>query len=167
MQDDQEEFETKSKSQVKRELHALQDIGEQLTRLNNSQLARFDLPEAVLSAILDCQSISSYGARKRQLKYIGKLLRDVDMDDAIQRLNLLTQHKAQDAQALHKLENWRERLINEGDAALSELLTEYPEIDRQHLRQLLRSIDKETKQNQPPKSYRKLFQYLKEQLTSN
>jgi ribosome-associated protein len=167
MQDDQEEFETKSKSQVKRELHALQDIGEQLTRLNNSQLARFDLPEAVLSAIFDCQSISSYGARKRQLKYIGKLLRDVDMDDAIQRLNLLTQHKAQDAQALHKLENWRERLINEGDAALSELLTEYPEIDRQHLRQLLRSIDKETKQNQPPKSYRKLFQYLKEQLTSN
>ena len=167
MQDDQEEFETKSKSQVKRELHALQDIGEQLTRLNNSQLVRFDLPEAVLSAIFDCQSISSYGARKRQLKYIGKLLRDVDMDDAIQRLNLLTQHKAQDAQALHKLENWRERLINEGDAALSELLTEYPEIDRQHLRQLLRSIDKETKQNQPPKSYRKLFQYLKEQLTSN
>lgn len=166
MHDESDEIELKSKSQVKRELHALQDLGEQLTQLNNSQLARLDLPEEVLAAIADCQNINAHGARKRQLKFIGKLLRDVDVETAVQQLDLLRQHKQQDAKELHKLENWRERLIHDGDAALSALLTEFPNIDSQHVRQLLRSIDKETKQNQPPRSYRKLFQYLKEQLVN-
>jgi ribosome-associated protein len=164
MHDDSEEFDVKSKSQVKRELIALQDFGEQLTKLNETQLAKLELPEDIVAAIQDFQTINSHGARKRQLKFIGKLLRDVDIDDAGQRLDLITQHKQQDTLVLHKIEKWREQLIHDGDNALSELLATCPDIDRQHIRQLLRSINKETRENKPPKSYRKLFQYLKEHL---
>jgi len=158
MSDDLEE---KSKSQVKREFLALQDLAHELSQLNETRLRKLQLPDKVLRGIADYQSIKAYGAKKRQLKYLGKLLRDVELDDAQLQLDVLEEQRRSETTALHKLEQWRERLIDD-DNTLNALIEEYPNIDRQHIRQLLRGVQQERANNKPPKNYRKLFQYLKE-----
>lgn len=159
--DDSEEIEYVSKSQLKRESHARQALGEELVKLNSEQLAKFQLPEQLLEAIQMAQNIKKHGAKKRQLQYIGRLMRDIEVEPIQQILDNIKGISAQAIAQQHKIEQWRDRLINEGDEALQTLLSEFPHVDRQRIRQLLRNIQKETEGNKPPKSYRELYKYLR------
>lgn len=152
----------KSKSQVKREMHALFDLGGELVKLPKEQFDKISLPDTLHDAIVEARRIHQHGAHKRQLQFIGKLMRNVDAEQIREQLDTLAGQSKQAASALHHLERWRDSLLNEGDAALERLLTEYPSADRQYLRQLIRNAQKEKQDNKPPKSARALFKYLRD-----
>jgi len=161
-EENEEEIEYISKSQMKREMLALQELGEKLVALSTDQVTQLDLPSELLTAVTQAQTIKKHGAKKRQLQFIGKLMRNVDAEQIQQQLDNITQHSAQSINQLHKIEKWRDQLIEKGDEALSEFLTEYPDADRQQLRALVRSATQERKNNKPPKFYRKIFQFIKQ-----
>ena len=152
----------KSKSQLKREMTALQDVGEELVGLTASQLAQFDLPENLHDAIVAARNIGQRGARKRQLQYIGKLMREIDAEPILKALEVIKNPGREAAEQLHRVERWRDRLLAQGDAALQELLVKYPGIDRPHLRQLIRKAEAEKAAEQTPRAARLLFEYLRE-----
>jgi ribosome-associated protein len=162
-----EDDEEKSKSQIKREMHALLALGTELVNLPKEQFAKIELPENVYDAILEARRIQQHGAHKRQLQYIGKLMRSVDAAHIREQIDTLEGHSKQAANALHHIERWRDRLLDEGDAALELLLEEYPLADRQYLRQSIRNAKKEILANKPPKTARGLFKYLRELLGEN
>ncbi|NVJ68405.1 MAG: DUF615 domain-containing protein [Gammaproteobacteria bacterium] len=169
MSSDPEQFDTdeyQSKSEQKREIQEITRIGERLLQIPVHTLEQYPLSETSLKAILDGKKISSPIGRKRQIKYIGKLLRKEDIEAINQKLQLLDHEKIVANKKFHALENWRDRLIEEGDPALAELMQQAEHLDRQHLRQLIRNAQNEFKRNKPPKSKRLIFQYLKEQLES-
>jgi len=153
-----------SKSQMKRDMLALQALGEKLVALNPDQVRQLDLPDALLSAILQAQTIKKHGAKRRQLQYIGRLMRDVDAENVQQQLDNLTHHSAQAINQLHKIEKWRDQLLEKGDEALTEFLAEFPAADHQQLRTLVRNALQERHNNKPPKFYRKIFQFIKQQI---
>jgi ribosome-associated protein len=160
--DQEEEGQGKSKSQLKREMHALQVLGEALVELSAEQFAKIQLPEDLHEAILAARKIHQRGARKRQLQYIGKLMREVDAEPIQQQLDRLTGQSQEAALLLHRIERWRDELLTQGDEKLEALIEEYPQADRQHLRQLLRSAKKEAEENKAPKAARSLFRYLRD-----
>lgn len=160
--EEQQEEHYVSKSQRKRDMLALQELGEHLVKLKPEQLAKVPLPEDLEQAILEAQRIKSRSAHKRQLQFIGRIMRDIDAEPIQQAMETLEARSAQAAARLHLLEQWRERLIEEGDAALGELLAEHPHADRQHLRQLIRKAKKEHTQSGPHTHARALFRYLRE-----
>ena len=151
-----------SKTQRKRECDALQALGEQLITLKPDELRRFDLPDSLFDAIEAAHKINKHGALKRQKQYIGRLMRDVDADMVANQLADI-RHK-DDLHNAHfkRLEKWRDRIVEEGDQAINDLVNDYPEADRQHLRQLYRNIVTEQKKNKPPVSARQLFKYIRE-----
>jgi ribosome-associated protein len=151
-----------SKSQMKREMLALQALGEELVKLPNDQFNKMELPDDLRNAILEARRIHQRGAHKRQLQYIGRLMRDIDAEPIQEQLDTLRGHSQRAAQELHHLERWRDRLLHEGDAALEELLQQYPDADRQNLRQLQRNAHKEALANKPPRAARAMFRYLRE-----
>ncbi len=160
--DEFEDEEGKSKTKIKQEMHELQTLGEELTKLPPGKLDSMELPDDLRQAIADYQRFTARGAMKRQLQYIGKVMRNIDPEPILQALDKLQSKDRQQTAHLHRLEKWRERLLNDGDKALSELLNEAPEADRQHLRQMIRNAQREAQQNKPPKNSRAIFQYLKE-----
>ncbi|OOZ17609.1 hypothetical protein BOW28_05400 [Solemya velum gill symbiont] len=162
---DEEGVEVKSKSQVKRELLALKDLGADLVTLSTSQLTRLLLPEHLFTAVKSAQTMKK-GALKRQLQYIGKLLRKEDADQIISNLESMRQPHKEEVAHLHQLEAWRDALIDGDEELLQEIITSHAQVDRQHLRQLIRQAGKEKEKEQSPKSARLLFQYLKS-LTEN
>jgi ribosome-associated protein len=149
-----------SKSQRKRESLALQDLGEALLELSQEQVSELDLPERLLDAVLAAKAISKFGARKRQLQYIGRLMRGVDGEAIAARLESWKGHSRKMTTHLHLLERWRARLL-EDEAALTELSESYPGCDTQKLRQLLRNVRREHDEGKPTRSYRALFQELR------
>lgn len=150
-----------SKSQRKRDAEAAQQLGKNLLNLSVNDLASIELPESLGKALDDARRIKQNSALKRQLQYIGKLMRSVDIEPIQAQYLKLTNHYGQDVKKFHQLEKWRDRLLTEGDKALEDLIHEMPDTDRQHLRQLIRQSAKETKLNKPPKSAREIFKYLK------
>ncbi|MBE0510843.1 MAG: ribosome-associated protein [Gammaproteobacteria bacterium] len=151
-----------SKSQLKRESEALQVLGEALVALPDSKLARIPMPERLADAVAEARRIHAHGGRKRQLQYIGKIMRSIEAEPIQQALDALENEGARQNARFHRLEQWRDRLIAEGDGLIGELLEEYPQADRQHLRQLIRNAQREQAKNQVPKSARELFRYLRE-----
>ena len=164
MNNDRDPETTKSKSQVKREMLALQELGEALVKLSSAELARIEMPDELREAVATAQKIRQRGAHKRQLQFIGRLMRQVDPHPIQTSLDQLLNRDRLSVARQHRIERWRERLIDEGDAALAELLREFPSLDRQHLRQLLRNAQKEQQRNKPPRAARELFRYLRETL---
>jgi ribosome-associated protein len=162
---DSGEDELKSKTQIKKELLALVDLGEELVKLGKSALQKMPLDSELRDAVDTARDMhrkkSSY---KRQLQFIGKLLRSRDtapIEDALENL------KGQQLQArahFHMLEQLRDKLVQDGDKALQDLLEEHSHLDRQRLRQWIRQAQKEREANKPPKAYREIFQYLKDEL---
>ena len=150
-----------SKSQRKRDASAAQQLGKDILNLSQEAQNSIDLPDGLRNALDDARRIKKNSALKRQLQYIGKLMRHIDVEPIHEQYLKLTNHYDQDIKALHQLEKWRDRLLTEGDKALEELLNEAPTADRQHLRQLVRQSAKETKLKKPPKSAREIFKYLK------
>jgi len=151
---------TISKTQRKRTSLALQDLGKELTRLTAEQLAELELPERLLDAVLAAQRISKFGALRRQLQYIGRLMHDVEADAIAARLRTW-QGVSREANAyLHRLERWRTRLLQD-ETALELLAQSYPDCDTQRLRQLVRSAQREALERKPPRSSRALLQELR------
>lgn len=159
--DEQEEIIWVSKSEIKRDAEALKKLGAKLVDLTKIQLEKIPLDETLLDAIELAQR-SQKEARRRQLQYIGKLLRNIDAEPIQEALDKLENKHNQQQAMLHKLELLRDELIAKGDDALADLFDSHPQADRQHLRNLIRSAQKEKEQNKPPKAYREIFQYLKE-----
>jgi ribosome-associated protein len=152
-----------SKTKLKQQMHDLQEIGEVLVELPKDKLKQLDLPEMLLEAVMEARRITAHGGRRRQLQYIGKLMRSVDAEPIRAKLDEWNGNHAAETAVLHRLENWRTRLI-EDDAALSDLLAQYPGFDVQHLRTLIRNSRKEHQLGKPPKSSRELFRLLREGL---
>lgn len=155
-------FEEKSKSQIKREMHALVDLGKKLTTLKQDQLALLPLTDMLRKALSDASKHKSNIANKRHMQYIGKLLRDQDIDFIQSFLEQIDSSSREYNERFHALEQWRDKLVTEGDNALAELLTQYPTADRQHLRQLIRLAQQEAAQDKPPAAARKIFKYIRE-----
>jgi len=152
-----------SKTKIKQQMHDLQDIGEQLVALSKDQLKEVDIPETLRDAILEAKRITKFGAVKRQMQYIGRLMRDVDAAPIIAKLDVWGGKSHQHIAYLHRVERWRDRLL-EDEKALTELLADHPDADAQRLRTLIRNAHKEKELNKPPKSYREIFQVLREML---
>ena len=150
-----------NKTQIKKDMAALFALAEKLSHLSLAQLQTLELPEPILKGILQVASMPLTGARKRLLKYITGQLHKIDVTPMMDKLAKLENKSAHAAREHHQVERWRDRLLKEGDEALSELLEEFPEADRQHLRQLLRNAQKELSAGKPPKSSRLLYRYLK------
>ena len=157
--DDTEEI---SKSQRKRELHALKELGLKLLDFSDDSLRQLDLPEKLLEALLTAKKITSNVARKRQLSYVGKLMKEID-PAPIQAVVQAREHQhLTSTREFHLLENLREQLLLEGDVALPAVLSHFPRADRQHLRKLVRQARSEQSNGQPPGASRRLFRYLRE-----
>lgn len=151
-----------SKSQLKRDATALQELGEELVKLREAQLKKIPLPDSLREAVDAARRITSHGAHKRQLQYVGRLMRNVDAAPIYQALEAVKGTGREAAAHFQRLERWRERLINDSDTALGELLDEYPQTDSQHLRQLVRNARREQEQGSPKGAGRALFRYLRE-----
>ncbi len=152
----------KSKSQRKREVEALQTLGERLVQLKPAELDKIPLSEALREAIDEAKRVTSRSALRRQRQYIGRLMRDADSQAIETAFNKLDQHHAHHTAAFHMLEAWRTRLVEQGDSALVALSDAYPSADQIRLRQLIRDARKEHANGHPPKAYRALFRYLRE-----
>lgn len=161
--DQQEEI---SKTRLKQQMHALQELGELLVELPKDKLQQLDLPENLRDAVLQARKITAHGGRRRQLQYIGKLMRSVDPEPIQTRIDQWNGNHAEETALLHRLENWRQRLLDD-DAALAEFLTQHPGFDVQPLRTLIRNARREAQQQKPPKSSRELFRLLRETLSSS
>ncbi|NIO40009.1 MAG: DUF615 domain-containing protein [Burkholderiales bacterium] len=149
-----------SKSQRKREMHALQTLGETLVELPDEQLARLVLPETLYDAIMQARGISQRGALRRQLQYIGRLMRDVDASRIRDQLQSVQSGTEQDIAIMHRTERWRERLLGD-EQALAEFVAAYPGTDVQQLRTLLRNAMREAAAERPPRAYRELFRHIR------
>ena len=149
-----------SKSQLKREMTALQDIGTELAELSRERLARIEMPERLREAILDVQRITKHEARRRQMQFIGKLMRDVDPAPLREALDEVRGISAAANARQHRLERLRTQLM-EDEAAFAELARDYPAADIQQLRQLRSNALKEAQQGKPPRAYRELFRELR------
>ncbi len=152
----------KSKTQVKRELQALQDLGERLTTLKPETIDRLPLSDALRKALADAPKHKAHIARKRHIQYIGKLMRGQDIEAIVALVDQLDASTRQYNERFHALERWRDRLLADGDSAVDAFVSDYPDGDRQHLRGLIRQAQHEAARNQPPAAARKLFKYIRD-----
>ena len=142
-------------------MHELQALGVALAELSESQLREMRLGEDLLEAVLEAKRIRSHEAKRRQMQYIGRLMREVDPAPIRSRLAELEGSSAQASARHRRLETWRERLLGD-DEALTAFAAEHPGADLQALRTLIRNARKEQKESKPPRAYRELFRVLKE-----
>ncbi len=164
--DEFDEDSKKSKSQLKREMTALQDMGATLVQLSDRDLQRVPLDADLKAEILQARAIQQREGRRRQLQYIGKLMRNTDCTGIEAALQRMADGNRAEAREFHALEELREQLIADNDGALKSALQSYPHADRQHLRQLVRNAQQELAADKPPASARKLFRYLRELATN-
>ena len=162
-----EEHGVVSKTRRKAEMHALQDLGVALVELEprhfEAMLHEIELPDRLREAIVDARAITAHGGRKRQLQYIGKLMREVDPEPITHWLDRLAHGRQQDAARLHSVERWRDRLLADADP-LDALMAELPTLDRPRLRALIAKARDERTRGAAPHAYRDLFRALKEAL---
>jgi ribosome-associated protein len=151
-----------SKSQVKRECDALQKLGEQLLQLKPSELEKITLPEKLAAAVHEGRRLQARGALKRQRQYIGKLMREVDSENIKKQLSLIQHQHDYNIARAKQTERWRDRLLSGDNQVVTELIDAYPDIDRQHINQLVRLSKREQEAGKPPAAARKLYKYLHE-----
>jgi ribosome-associated protein len=150
-----------SKSQKKRDMHALQEMGEELVALAPARLERIEMPEDLRSAIREVQRLTKHEARRRQMQYIGRLMRDVDPTPIREALDAVNGASAIETARQHRLERLRERLL-EDETVLTEIGAAHPGADLTRLRQLRRGALHEHEAGKPPKNFRELFRLLRE-----
>jgi ribosome-associated protein len=162
-QTDDEEIILVSKSQMKRDMLALQALGEAIVKLSDGQFATIPLEDKTLAeAIHTARRIKHREGLRRQMQYIGKLMRKVDTGNIASAYQKLLNGRKEEAHKFHQLEQWRDSLIEGGPRATEQVMTKFPNADRQHLRQLISQAGKEKKLNKAPANARKLFRYLRE-----
>ena len=160
-EEEDEEIIWVSKSEIKRDAEELKRLGAELVDLGKNSLDKIPLDERLRTEIELAQRIKKEG-RRRQLQLIGKLLRSIDVEPIRVALDKLKNRHNQQVALFHKLEMLRDRLIEQGDEAMGDVIALYPEADRQQLRSMIRNAQKEKTGNKPPKSARQIFQYLRE-----
>jgi ribosome-associated protein len=148
-----------SKTQRKTEMNALQALGEALLNVGPGRRAELDLPERLIDALDAAERITRREARRRQLQFIGRLMRDIDAAPIRTRLAQWADAPNAEKARLHALERWRERLLAEDDA-LDRLCAERPAADRARLVALVDAVHAERARGQPPRAYRELFRAL-------
>ena len=154
--------EAPSKSRRKRDMLELQKLGEELLAFSDAALREMGLPEPLFEAIESARRIKAHGGRRRQLQYIGKLMRTLDTVPIRAAIASRQQQETTHTRAFHRLEGLREALIDDADAALAGVLEDYPAADRQQLRRLARQARTERENHQPPRAARALFRYLRD-----
>lgn len=158
-----EEFSGPSKSAVKRQMTALQELGESLTKLSKKQLANVPIDdERLIEAVLETHRISSKNARKRHMQFIGKLMREVDSDAISAAMEAMYRHKQESDYKFHGLEILRDKILEQGPSGIEQVVERWPNADRQQLRQLILQHQREIKNSKPPAASRKLFKYLRQ-----
>ncbi len=149
-----------SRSVDKRAAEAAQVLGERLIALRIEQLGEMDLPEALYEALMLAKRLTSNEALRRHRQYIGKLMRQIELEPIEAKLAEWDLSRSTEIARFHQLEIWRDRLL-EDDNVLGELKREYPSLDMQHVRTLVRNARKQKEKGLTPKSSRVLFKYLK------
>jgi len=149
-----------SKTQRKKAVHELQALGEELAELSEDRLAAIELPERLRDAVTEARSITAHEARRRQMQYIGKIMRKVDAAPIRAALDVWRTQSDGHTVAHKRIERWREQLLSD-ETALAELQRVYPRADIQQLGRLIRGTAHERETNQPPRSYRELYQALR------
>jgi ribosome-associated protein len=150
-----------SRSQLKREDNALLELSKELAKLSTLQIQQLPLSEQIIDALQDVVDMPPRSARKRQIKFIGSLMRKIDVTPVKEHLARLKNQSAHATRELHQLEQWRQRLLSDDKQALTDLLNQYPDADSQQLRQLIRNAIKEQMAEKPPKASRQLFRNLR------
>jgi ribosome-associated protein len=162
---------TISKSQRKRDMQALQELGEELVTLARERLKQLNLPDALYDAILETQRIKAHEGRRRQLQYVGRLMRDVDAEPIAAQLEQWKQPGRAQARLHQQAEQWRAQLLSEGNApeALEALCAQFPraQTDKARLNELVQQSRWESEQGKPPKAARALFRLLSDLLHTN
>ncbi|NUS61378.1 MAG: DUF615 domain-containing protein [Lysobacter sp.] len=159
------EFLSPSRSEQRRAALDVLELGAKLSELSDAQLAKLPIPENLMPHILETRRITSHIAHKRQLQFLAKQMRREDEEtlDAIRdALDEKGEAARKEVAQMHRVEAWRDRLLDDGDDALAAFIDEFPSADRQHLRQLVRNAGEEKKRNKPPRAYREIFHVIKE-----
>lgn len=151
-----------SKSQLKREMHALQALGERIIAMSPAERARFPLSEDMLAAVEETGRIRSHEGRRRHMQYVGKVMRREDLTAIQAVFDEIEQEERRRDLAFHRLEKWRDRLIDEDDSAVEAFIAEHPDADRQALRQLIRNAKSERERGKPPTNARRLFKLIRD-----
>ncbi len=152
-----------SKSQRKRDMHALQSLGQALSELSPERIRALELPDSLEQALLEIRSLRAHGAIRRQMQYIGRLMRTVDPAPLQDYLERLAGTSRAATATLHQTERWRERML-EDITVVDEFAAAYPEADRQQLRQLVQGAQRERATDKPPRPFRAVFRALSRRL---
>lgn len=155
------EDEGPSKSELKRQMTYLQELGEQLLKLNEKQLANFPLTEKLRNGLQETRNIKKREALRRHKQFLGKVMRDEDQAGIENALKKITIQNQQEKQLFHKLEQLRDKLVDSGIDAIDIVVAEFPNTDRQQLRQLVRQIKSDTPEKKLLELRRKIFRFLK------
>lgn len=150
-----------SKTRLKAIADEQQAIGKKLVELPKDKLNKLNLPESLLDAVLEARRLTANGAIRRQLQYIGRLMREIDITPIEDQLHRWEGKHTEENAYFHQLENWRTRLL-QNSQAVADFIAIYPATDSQQLRTLIRNAQKEMAANKPPKSSRELFKLLRE-----
>jgi ribosome-associated protein len=153
--------EKKSRTQMKREMAALQKLGERLVGLTPDQLKKIDLEPELEEAVDLARTLTKHGAIKRQMQYIGALMRQVDANPIQSALERIDRGDSDDTLTHKQTEKWRDRLLSGDEALVERIVKRFPSIDKQRFDQLVESARNEKESGRPPKSARLLFRYLK------
>ncbi|GAB7563641.1 ribosome biogenesis factor YjgA [Methylobacillus methanolivorans] len=149
-----------SKTKRKAEADAQQAIGVTLVGLPKDKLAKLELPETLLDAVNEAKRINSNGALRRQMQYLGRLMRDIDTAPIVDQLQRWEGSHNEENARFHRLEQWRSRLL-EDESALAEFINEHPNTEAQQIRNLIRNARREHAAGKPPKSSRELFKLIR------
>ena len=163
------EFYSPSRTRQRIEALEIRSLAEKLVALPAAQLARLPIPEELMPHIVETQRITSHIAHKRQLQFLAKQMRREE-DEVLEAIRDAMDEGGEAARRetalLHQAEQWRDRLLADGDDALAALLEEFPTANRQKLRQLVRNATDERAKNKPPRAFRDLFREVRELLSS-
>ena len=160
-------MEDKSKSEKKREVTALQDLGKRLLELPEAQVQGLGIPQELHDALVLARTLKSHSALRRQMQFIGVLMRRTDTGPIRQAIDNMDKGQKHKARAFQQLERMRDSLVEGDDTVIEEVSSRFPDADIQKLRQFVRNARKERKENQPPKHSRALFRYLRELSAKN
>lgn len=152
----------KSKTQKKKEATSLQDLGKRLVDLSDEQLKGINLPEEIYDAVSSAKTIKSHGAHRRQMQYIGALMRKIDPGPVQEALDSIEQGYYKSSLSFKEIEDWRDELIAGNKPLIDEILAKCPDADRKQLERLVQQAISEKEHNNPPGASRALFRYLRD-----
>jgi ribosome-associated protein len=150
-----------SKTELKKDSKKIQQFGRKISELTINNIEAFKFPLNIYEAVIGLKNLKSNSAKKRQVQYLGKLLREIDLTDAFLVMKQLKVSSQKEIQRNHIIEGWRDKLLSNNNS-ITEFVDEYPKIDRQSLRQTISNAQKEKKDNKPPKYSRQLFKLIKD-----